>query len=207
MDLIGGSLAGISLRLLLCRHCRAIAFGFPPFPRGGLIKGHIRCSAVFTGRRSWRGAATGLDPACDGCRRGHVGFTRVRVNRLARRSASWRSEAGGTLHETDRPRQPRANPGWLSLVSCGRGTRVPEPSHLPSFSLMVGELVNTVNPDGPAQPPIPAQQWRDELDSGKGYVVNTRLSTSIPPNRRTEEAIRQTSNRVAQIRNGTSGSA
>ena len=41
-------------------------------------------------------------------------------------------------------------------------------------------------------------------DSG-GYVVNARVRPSVPPNRRTAQAIRQTSNAVAHIRNGTSG--
>ncbi len=77
-----------------------------------------------------------------------------------------------------------------------------------SFPLMIGELVKTVNPDRHL-PSLPYRRnrWRYEPDFGKGYVVDARLSTRILPSRRTEEAIRQRSNRVAHIRNGTSGSA
>ena len=77
-----------------------------------------------------------------------------------------------------------------------------------SSPLMIGELVKTVNPDrGLPSLPYRRNRWRDELDFGKGYVVDARLSTGIPPNRRTEEATRQRSNRAAHIRNGTPGSA
>ena len=73
---------------------------------------------------------------------------------------------------------------------------------------MIGELAKTINPDRHL-PNLPYRRnrWRYEPDFGKGYVVDARLSTRILPNRRTEEATRQRSNRVAQIRNGTPGSA